>query len=623
MCEPDILENMSPTQQAIFISTHLLYNGSTNDISVGLGVLTTSIELEYLADALLRNAIVNAIDSLNTHVFISQINTTLVPYFQALLYSFNSRFVPRSLESAPLGSTLSSNSYSVSVLGYKLTGWRFSGLHLAYTKSVNQLIAVTEGYHPQYIATVYIPTRAIPSTGETYTLSIQYIHSGNFAFIQQTQISHIFSVGLYGQSVTPTTLYYTLCTPVQNTTVVTQCVRYSQETDQWLKAGCWKTAANQLNTNGSCIITQCACSHISSLSVQLHQPVYTPDYIVLVPTCLSCVSVATLLVLIICILSRENTRSNLFMQVFISQAFSLMLTSIVFIFGLLSCWYGYQTDGFTLLQVCRAVEQLLYYTCMSTITWLLLSTVHLYIMLTHFISSTDWLFFKYSLAAWGLPLLPEIPLLIADRVWVTKDRIFAMNDPLIDGYFSFLQKEAFLGGWLTPGIIIYVILGLLLIISILKSHKHEQEEVIIHPSSINIAVRLIVGELVIIATPWCLRLAHIFTSLPILQFLFFVFLSLQGILFVSFSVLNHPIFLKFISSCLCYCCKKVRLRISATRLASSNKSRATRSTGLQSNESLNIISNTPGVQELYKWKSRPSDRIKLQKKRDLRSEFTD
>ena len=367
-------------------------------------------------------------------------------------------------------------------------------------------------------------------------------------------MSHIFSVSLNGEFVsTSTPLYYSLCTPVLNTTVVTKCVRYDQETDQWLQTGCWKTAANQLNTNESCIISHCACSHVSSLSVQVSQPVYMPDYTVLIPACLSSISVVTLLVLIICIMSRENTRSRILMQVYINQAFSLMLSSIVLILAMLSCWYGFQTDSFTLLQVCRALEQLLYYTCMSSITWM-------------FIHKTEWLFFKYSLAAWGIPLLLEIPLFIADRVWVTKDRIFSLNDPLIDGYFRFLKKEAFLGGWLAPGIIIYVIIGMILIISTFKYHKHGQQDVLIHRSSINSILRMLVGELVIIATPWCMRLAYFFTSLPILQFLFFIFLALQGILFVSFSVLNHPVFLKVITSCFCYFCKKVRLRIRTTTL---------------------------------------------------------
>ena len=128
ICEPGRIENMSLTEQAIFVSTRLLKNGSS-DIYIGLRLLTTSIELEYLADSLLRNAIVDAMDSLNTYTFISQINATIYPYFKALLYSFNTRF--------SLGSTLSTNAYSVSLLGYKLTGWKFSGLHLAYTKSVN------------------------------------------------------------------------------------------------------------------------------------------------------------------------------------------------------------------------------------------------------------------------------------------------------------------------------------------------------------------------------------------------------------------------------------------------------------------------------------------------------
>ena len=618
-CQPNVLGNMSPIEQAMFVSTHLP-NASYTDISIGVRLLTTSIELEYLADPLLRNAIVNAMDSLNTDTFIPQINASLSNSFSALLHSFNSQFVSRSLEPAPLGSTLSTNTNSISVLGYKVTWWRFSGLHLVYTKSVNQSIAITEGYYPQsqsaYAATLSISPHVISNTGDTYTLSIQYINSGNFALAQQSQLYHIININLNGQSVTSAApLYYSLCTPVQNTAVVTRCVR--QEAGQWLQTGCWKTAANRLNKNASCIISYCACSHLSSLSVQVSQLVYMPDYIVLVPTCLSFVSVATLLLLIFCILSRENTRSSLFMQVYLSQAFCLMLTSVVFILALFSSWYGYQTDGFTLLQVCRAMEQLLYYTCMSSITWMLVSTVHLYIMLTRFIPSTEWLFFKYSLAAWSIPLVLEIPLFIADRVLAAKDRIFAMNDPLTDGYFRFLQKEAFLGGWLGPGITIYVIIGIILLVSLIKHHKHEQEDDLIHRSLINIALRLIVGNLVIISTPWCLRLAHVFTSLPVLLFLFFVFLALQGILFVSFSVLNHPVLLKVITSSFSSVCKNIRLRFKSSNLSSSSKSRATRSTGLQSNESLNIVANTAGAQELYKWKSRPSDRIKIQKKREL------
>ncbi|XP_072025988.1 uncharacterized protein [Amphiura filiformis] len=146
----------------------------------------------------------------------------------------------------------------------------------------------------------------------------------------------------------------------------------------------------------------CHCDHLTSFAVliDVHGQKYSALILDVFSTIGCGVSIAALIITLITYLAIKTLRTKIPKQILICLSFTLLCLYIVFLAGV------DRTDSYA---GCIVVAALLHYLTLSSVTWMGVEAVNLYLLVVKvFNADVSHFMLKASLAAWGAPLIPVI-----------------------------------------------------------------------------------------------------------------------------------------------------------------------------------------------------------------------
>ncbi|XP_072051658.1 uncharacterized protein [Amphiura filiformis] len=185
-----------------------------------------------------------------------------------------------------------------------------------------------------------------------------------------------------------------------------QCVFWDFELDNgqgdWSNEGC--TLVETMETDRSI----CQCDHLTSFAVLMD--VYGQRYstpILGVMSIVGCaISITALIIALITHLAVKSLRTKTPKKIVICLSFTLLCLYIVFVAGI------DRTDSYI---GCKLVAALLHYLTLSSVSWMGVEAVNLYLLLVKVYNShVSHFMLKAYIAAWGAPLIPVIIVLAVD-----------------------------------------------------------------------------------------------------------------------------------------------------------------------------------------------------------------
>ncbi|XP_072016526.1 adhesion G-protein coupled receptor G6-like [Amphiura filiformis] len=185
----------------------------------------------------------------------------------------------------------------------------------------------------------------------------------------------------------------------------------------------------------------CHCDHLTSFAVlvDVYGQRYSTPRSTLVLVLLSkigCgVSISALLIALITYLAIKSQRTKKPKQILICLFFTLLCLYVVFVIGVK------RTDSYA---GCIAVAALLHYLTLSSVSWMGVEGVNLYLLIVQvFNADVSNFLLKASLAAWGVPLIPVIIVMAIDYTQYVNEH-YCFMQPSYAFYFADLLIIAFI-----------------------------------------------------------------------------------------------------------------------------------------------------------------------------------